>query len=128
MEAEPKKESSELQQDAVIVSHDPAPEVVRDPPILNGDKLPHGLTRKQIVLAFVIAGISDLISGFMPLPPVEWVVDLLTAGALFAVLGWKWLLLPGLIMEAIPGVAVIPFWVLVVSAIAVWGTVKPKMN
>ena len=62
------------------------------------------------------------------MPPVEWVVDLVTAALLFIVLGWHWLLLPGLIMEAIPGVGVVPFWVLVVGAIAVWGTVKPKLN
>jgi len=36
------------------------------------------------------------------------------------------LLLPGLIMEAIPGVYVFPFWVLVVGAVAVWGTARPK--
>ncbi len=36
-----------------------------------------------------------------------------------------WLLLPGLIMEAIPGVGALPFWVLVVGAVAVWGTARP---
>jgi len=37
-----------------------------------------------------------------------WTLDVVTAVLLFAVLGWQWLLLPGLVMEAIPGVAVIP--------------------
>ena len=32
---------------------------------------------------------------------------------------------PGLIMEAVPGLGVVPFWVLVVAAIAVWGQVRP---
>ena len=38
------------------------------------------------------------------------------------------LLLPGLVMEAIPGVAVFPFWSLVVGTLVVWGTVRPKLN
>ena len=88
-----------------------------------------GLSKKRLAVAFAIAGISDVISAFTTfMPPVEWVVDFVTAVLLFVVLGWRWLLLPGLIMEAIPGVAVIPFWVLVVGAIAVWGTVQPKLN
>ena len=92
-------------------------------------KLPLGLTRQRLILAFAIAGVSDLISAFAAfVPPVEWAVDFVTALLLFMVLGWHWLLLPGLIMEAIPGVAVVPFWVLVVGAIAAWGTVKPKVN
>ena len=45
---------------------------------------------------------------------------------LFIVLGWQWLLLPGLIMEAIPVVSVMPFWLLTVGAIAGWGTGAAK--
>jgi hypothetical protein len=41
-------------------------------------------------------------------------VDLLTALLLFGLLGWRWALLPGLVAEAIPGVAVFPVWLLVV--------------
>jgi len=55
-----------------------------------------------------------------------WVMDLVTAILLLTVLGWRWLLLPGLVLEAIPGVGVVPFWLLVVAAIAVWGTARPK--
>jgi hypothetical protein len=105
----------------------PAPGAV--PPLPGEHQLPHGLTRTQMIVAFIIAGVSDAISGFAAFaPPIQWVVDILTAGALFAVLGWRWLLLPGLVMEAVPGVGVIPFWVLVVSGIAVWGHVRPKLN
>jgi hypothetical protein len=57
-----------------------------------------------------------------------WAVDVVTALLLFAVLGWQWLLLPGLVMEAIPGVAVLPLWLLVVGGIAVWGTPRPKVR
>ena len=57
-----------------------------------------------------------------------WLVDIVTAILLFIVLGWHWLLLPGLVMEAIPGVGALPFWLLVVGAIAVWGTARPKLK
>ena len=42
--------------------------------------------------------------------------------------GLEWLLLPGLALEAIPGVGVLPFWSLVVGAIAVLGTPRRKFD
>ena len=45
---------------------------------------------------------------------------------LFMVLGRQWLLLPGLALEAIPGLGVLPLWLLVVGAIAVLGT--PRLS
>src|SRR5215471_14044346 len=84
---------------------------------------------KQLVLAFVIAGISDAIGAFIaPLPPIGWVADLATAVLLFLVLGRQWLLLPGLALEAIPGLGVLPFWLLVVGAITVLGTPRPRLE
>src|SRR5579862_154330 len=89
----------------------------------------HRFTRLQLILAVVIAAISDGLSAFFTFaPPIVWIVDLVTAVLLFIVLGWHWLLLPGLIMEAIPGIGVIPLWLLVVTAIAIWGTARPKLN
>ena len=86
-------------------------------------------SKKQLVLAVVIAGISDLIGAFTTVaPPIGWAVDIVTAVLLFVVLGWQWLLLPGLALEAIPGVGVVPFWLLVVGAIAVLGTPRPKIG
>jgi hypothetical protein len=83
----------------------------------------------QIVLAIAIAGASDALCAFLVFaPPVVWGIDVLTAVLLFAVLGWHWLLLPGLVMEAIPGLGVIPFWLLVVGAILLWGTARPKLR
>ena len=52
--------------------------------------------------------------------PLQWTLDLATAAALFLVLGRQWLILPALIAEAIPGVAALPAWVLVVGSIALW--------
>ena len=83
-------------------------------------------SKKQLALAFVIAGISDAIGAFItPLPPIGWVADLATALLLFLVLGRQWLLLPGLALEAIPGLGVLPFWLLVVGAI---GTPRPTFE
>jgi hypothetical protein len=83
----------------------------------------------RLALAFVIAGVSDVIGAFASLaPPIGWAVDVVTAALLFVVLGWQWLLLPGLVLEAIPGVGVLPFWLLVVGAIVVVGTPRPKIG
>jgi hypothetical protein len=86
-------------------------------------------SKKLLALAFVIAGISDAIGAFVtPLPPIGWVTDIATALLLFLVLGRQWLLLPGLALEAIPGLGVLPFWLLVVGAIAVLGTPRPTFE
>jgi len=86
-------------------------------------------SKKRLAIAFVIAGISDAIGAFAtPLPPIMWLVDLGTALLLFIVLGWQWLLLPGLALEAVPGLGVLPFWLLVVGAIAVLGTPRPTFE
>jgi hypothetical protein len=93
-----------------------------------GAALSQRFSKKQLALAFAIALISDGVGAFVTLaPPLVWTVDIVTAILLFAVLGWQWLLLPGLVMEAIPGVSVLPFWLLVVAGIAVWGTARPKL-
>jgi len=86
-------------------------------------------SKKRLALAIAIAGISDVVGAFVALsPPIVWVVDFVTAVLLFIVLGWHWLLLPGLVMEAIPGVSILPFWLLVVGGIAFWGTARPRLK
>jgi hypothetical protein len=97
------------------------------PPCIEPSKQPTEaaikFSKKRLAVAFAIAGISDAIGAFAtPLPPLVWVVDLGTALLLFLVLGRQWLLLPGLALEAIPGFGVLPFWLLVVGAIAVLGS------
>jgi len=83
------------------------------------------VSRRRLALAFGIAGLADALSILLLLAtPAQWVVDLATAVSLFLVLGRNWILLPGLIMEAIPGLYVFPFWVLVVAAIATQGAVR----
>jgi len=86
-------------------------------------------SKKWLALAFVIAGVSDAIGAFAtPLPPIGWVVDIGTALLLFMVLGRQWMLLPGIALKANPGLGVLPFWLLVVAAIAVLGTPRPKFE
>jgi hypothetical protein len=86
-------------------------------------------SKSRLACALAVAVISDLVSLLAAFaPPVEWAVDFVTALLLFVVLGWQWILLPGLIMEAIPGLCIFPFWVLVVGAVAVWGTPRPKLK
>jgi hypothetical protein len=86
-------------------------------------------SKKRLAIAFIIAGLSDVIGAFATLaPPIGWAVDIGTALLLFMVLGRQWLLLPGLALEAVPGVGVVPLWLLVVGAIAVLGTPRPKIG
>lgn len=83
----------------------------------------------RLALAFAVAGVSDVIGAFANLaPPIGWAIDVVTAALLFVALGWQWLLLPGLVLEAIPGLGVLPFWLLVVGAIAALGTPRPKIG
>ncbi len=87
------------------------------------------LSGRRLALAFAIAAVSDALSFALALaPPLQWAADAGTALLLFAMLGWQWVLLPGLIVEAIPGLAVFPFWVLVVGAVATWGRVRPPAS
>ena len=86
-------------------------------------------SRKRLALAFAFAALADGLSFFLTFtPPAQWAADLVTAILLFMVLGRQWILLPGLIMEAIPGLCVFPFWVLVVGAVAMWGTARPSAS
>ena len=82
--------------------------------------------RARLAAAFAIAVASDLLSVWLQLfPPAEIALDLTTAGLLFLILGRQPLLLPALVAEAIPGLAILPSWVVVVGSIALWGTVNP---
>lgn len=82
-------------------------------------------SRVRFAIAFGVAAISDFLSMWTDfLPPIQWAIDLGTAAALFLVLGRRWALLPGLLVEAIPGMGVFPVWVLVVISIILYDEVK----
>jgi hypothetical protein len=82
-------------------------------------------SRFKFAIALGIAAVSDIASFWTEFaPPIQWVVDLATAGLLFLVLGRRWALLPGLLLEAIPGKGVLPFWVFVVLSLFVYDEIK----
>ena len=82
-------------------------------------------SRARIAIAFGVAAVSDLLSIWVTFaPPLQWVLDLVTAVILFLILGRRWALLPGLIAEAIPGMGVFPVWLLVVLSIILYDGIK----
>jgi len=82
-------------------------------------------SRARFAIAFGVAAISDFVSMWTEFaPPIQWAVDLATAALLFLILGRRWALLPGLVVEAIPGMGVFPVWVLVVLSIIVYDEIK----
>ena len=84
-------------------------------------------SRKRQAFAFLVAAVSDFLSFWTVLaPPMEWLIDLVTAVLLFLILGRRWAILPGLIAEAIPGMGVFPVWVLVVLSIIVYDDIKVR--
>lgn len=55
-------------------------------------------SKRRLAVAFGIAAVSDVLSALLTFaPPAEWTVDFATAVLLFMVLGWHWVLLPGLV-------------------------------
>ena len=82
--------------------------------------------RTRLAAAFAVAAVSDVLSVWLTFaPPMQWGLDVATALLLFLTLGRQWAILPALVAEAIPGLALMPAWVLVVGSIAIWGSVKP---
>jgi hypothetical protein len=107
----------------------PSPKELQKPLTETTASTPLKFSVARLALAFAVAGVSDVIGAFASLAPlIGWAVDIVTAALLFVVLGWQWLLLPGLVLEAVPGVGVLPFWLLLVGAIAVLGTPRPKIG
>jgi hypothetical protein len=69
--------------------------------------------------ALLMALLSDALGfGVVLFPPLQWLLDAVTALALFAALGFRWPLLFALAIEAVPGLELFPAWTLVVLALA----------
>jgi hypothetical protein len=86
-------------------------------------------SRLRFAMAFGVAAVSDFLSIWLEFAlPLQWVLDLVTAGLLFLILGRRWALLPGLVAEAIPGMGVLPVWVLVVLSIILYDEVKARRS
>jgi len=79
----------------------------------------------RLALAFVAAAASDVVGAILvAFPPIVLALDLATAGGLWLLLGRPGLLLAALVLEAVPGFGALPFWTLVVLAIAVTGRIR----
>jgi hypothetical protein len=78
---------------------------------------PRGTVAWRLVLAFVVAVVADTLCA--PLGE-GWVVvfDLGVALILIAILGFNWIFIPALLIEAVPGLGLFPTWVLSVLALA----------
>jgi hypothetical protein len=75
--------------------------------------------------ALAVALVSDVLSvGFELVPPLQLALDGATALALWGLCGWRWPLLPALIVEAIPGLALFPTWSLVVGTLPLLSRAK----
>jgi hypothetical protein len=82
-------------------------------------------SRAILALAIGAAAVSDALSIWITFaPPFQWALDLATAFLLFLIFGRRWVLLPGLVMEAIPGMGVFPWWLLVVLSIILYDGIK----
>lgn len=71
------------------------------------------------MFALLVAAASDALSvGTQFAPPIQWTIDVVTALILFWCFGFRWPLLPVFVMEAIPGLATFPTWILATSVLA----------
>jgi hypothetical protein len=72
------------------------------------------VTRSRWVAAFILAVASDAISFAASFSVfLQLGVDVATALLIWTVLGWRWILLVPMILEALPGVSMFPTWTIV---------------
>jgi hypothetical protein len=78
-----------------------------------------GFKSSRMRWALLIALISDALGfGVVLFPPLQWLLDAVTAAALLMVMGFRWPLLVALAIEAIPAIELFPAWTLVVIGMA----------
>jgi fatty acid desaturase len=69
--------------------------------------------------AMLIAVVSDALGfGVALLPPVQWLLDAVTAAALLVALGFRWPLFAALAVEVVPAIQLFPAWTLAVLALS----------
>jgi len=94
------------------------------------------LTKKRIVLAYVVAVAADVLEfpitalentgfGIIPGELAAGVVDAVVFGIMTRLLGFHWLFLPSFVLEAIPEIDVLPTWVGCVAYV-VWQRKKER--
>jgi hypothetical protein len=81
-------------------------------------------TRRQKRIALAIAGVADVVQlalaplfGEGALSPLDDALDVVVAALLFLVLGRSWRIALGLVLELVPGVALLPTWTAVVATL-----------
>lgn len=79
----------------------------------------------RLFFAFAVAISADTLFAWTEfMPVVGWFVDFGVALALFVLLGFRWALVPVLVVELIPGLALFPTWTLAVTSLALFGQRK----
>ena len=79
---------------------------------------PRSRFRTALVLAMVADAVQIVVFPLFvegALSPLEDILDLIVAVALFRLLGWHWEFLPSSIAKLVPGVDLVPFWTLAVA-------------
>jgi len=89
---------------------------------------PH-LTPRRVWIARGLAVLVDLVQVVLPpasLFPLVDVIDVLTAVAMFALVGWHWAFLPSFVAEFVPVLDLVPTWTLA-TVIATRGRTAPPL-
>jgi len=77
--------------------------------------------------ALLIAAASDALGFAVALLPLaQWLLDVVTAGALLFTLGFRWPLLAALAVEVVPAFELFPAWTLVVLAMSATTVQRPE--
>jgi hypothetical protein len=87
------------------------------------------LTPRRVWIARGLAVLVDLVQVVVPpasLFPLVEVIDVLTAAAMFALVGWHWAFLPSFLAEFVPVVDLVPTWTLA-AVIATRGRMAPEL-
>lgn len=65
----------------------------------------------RVLAARLVAIAADLLQlGILPATPLVEVLDVVVAVILISLLGWHWVFLPSIVLEAIPFVGAVPTW------------------
>lgn len=73
--------------------------------------------------ALLIAVVSDALAfAVVLIPPVQWLLNAVTAAVLLIALGFRWPLFVALAVEAVPALELFPAWTLAVLALSATAT------
>jgi hypothetical protein len=81
---------------------------------------PRSRFRAAVILAVVADAVQIAVFPLFvegALSPLDDILDVIVAVALFRLLGWHWEFLPSSIAKLVPGVDLVPFWTLAVATV-----------